>query len=211
MAKDKMDYVQELIRAERYREARGILESDPDIDRRAAEKWLRWLDELHRDERSQAGVVTDAKKQNPARAFDDLWQVAGGTALVVAALPLLWLAVNRVLTYETSTVPGGAVFLIFGLVGGYFGWQWAAKFIWPSRSFIVGAGIMLFLFFMVLSTGIPTFYFYNPPLRFLLAAAALVLPAVAYGAYRVGSQAGLLAARLYRQLTGFDTPTDGPS
>jgi hypothetical protein len=209
MAKEKMDYVQELIKAQRYREARGILETDPDINQRTAQKWLIWLDQLHREERVQAGVETDKHKTDPTHAFDELWRVSGGTLMVVLALPLLWLIINQILTFASASFLGGALFLIFGLAGGYLGWQWAARFIWPSRSFIIGMGIMLFLFFMVLSSGIPARYFYEPPLRYLFAACALVLPAVAYGAYWSGSQVGLLAARLYRRLTGFETPPEG--
>lgn len=192
----KLDEFHRLVANGRYREARGILEAEPDIPPQVAEKWLLWLDELHRDEWTQVGVVSDLKKRDPARARDDMFRMVGGTLLVVPAGVGLWLVVNFVLTFETASTPLGAFFLLASLLLGYVGWQWAALLVAPRHGFLIGAGVTGALLVYLLTSGIPMWYFYEPPHPYLLAAFALLAPAVGYSAWRIGARLGLGVARL---------------
>jgi hypothetical protein len=193
---EKLDEFHRLVADGRYREARGILEAEPDIPPQVAEKWLLWLDELHHDEWVQAGVVSDLKKRNPERVRAEMGKMIGGTLAAIPAGVALWLLVIHVMTLETATMPGGAFFLLVALILGYVGWQWAASVVVPQHSFVVGAGIAGLLLVYLLTSGIPMWYFHEPPLTYLLAAFALLAPAVGYTAYRIGAWAGLGFVRL---------------
>lgn len=192
----KLDEFHRLVTDGRYREARGILESEPDIPPQVAEKWLLWLNELHQDEWAKAGIVSDLKKRDPERALGEIGKMIGGTLALIPAGVALWLLVNHVLTLETASVPNGAFFLLIALVLGYAGWQWTASIIVPHHSFLAGAGISGALLVYLLTSGIPMWYFYEPPQTYLLAAFALLAPAVGYAAYHVGAWAGLGVTRL---------------
>lgn len=196
---DKLDEFHRLVTAGRYREARGILETESDIPPQVAEKWLLWLDELHRDEWVQAGVISDQKKRDPARALGEIGSMIGGTMALLPAGVALWLLVKHVMTFATSSIPNGALFLLVALVLGYMGWQWVAGVIVPQQSFMAGAGVMGLLLVYLLTSGMPMWYFYEPPLTYLLAAFALPAPGVAYVAYRTGAAAGLGMIRLLQR------------
>jgi hypothetical protein len=201
MAQQPLDEFHRLVADGRYREARGILESTPDIAPDVAEKWLLWLDELHREEWRQAGIVSDSKKQNPQRARDDLARMIGGT---LAALPvgvLIWLLVGQVLTYQTASVPLGAVFLLAALVGGFFGWKWTiALFISAQHSLTAGAAVTFSGLVYLLTSGIPLWYAYEPALSYRLVAFALLAPAAGHLSYRGGAWGALRISRLiFRQ------------
>jgi hypothetical protein len=193
---EKLDEFHRLVADGRYREARGILETEPDIPPQVAEKWLLWLNELHHDEWVKAGIVSDLKKRDPERALGEIGKMIGGTLALIPAGVALWLLVNHVLTLETASVAKGAFFLLLSLLLGYAGWQWAASAVVPKHSFVVGAGVSGLLLVYVLTSGIPMWYFHEPPQTYLLAAFALLAPAVSYAAYRVGAWVGLGFARL---------------
>jgi hypothetical protein len=203
-----MEAFHQLIAEARYREARGILETETDIPPDVAHKWQHWLDELHQEERLQAGVLADQKKRNPDRAQEQVSQLTGGMLTAMVAAVLLWLVVSRILTLETTSVPAGSAFLLFGLVGGYLGWQHMGRLISHHHGFALGVVISLGLFAYLMTSGIPLWYYYEPPLGHLLAGFLLVLPAVAYPAYRLGEYVGLGLVRLARQLTG--QPDESP-
>lgn len=191
MAKDKLDEFHRLVADGRYREARGILESESDIPEKVAEKWRLWLDELHHEEWVQAGVISDQKKQDPQGALGELGRMIGGMLVVIPAVVVLWLFVESVMTYQTASTSGGAVFLLMALVGGTFGWQRAALFVSATRqSFIVGAMVTLVLVIYLVTSGFPLWYYYEPPLSYRLAAFALLAPGVAYFSYNLGGWVG---------------------
>lgn len=202
LSEEKMEAFHQLIAEERYREARGILETETDIPPEVAHKWQGWLDQLQHEDRLQAGVTADAKKRDPDHALEQVSRMAGGMLVaIVLALPL-WLVVNRVFTLETTSVPVGSAFVLFGLIGGYLGWQRVARLISYEHRFGIGLGISLGLFAYIMSSGIPLWYYYEPPLTHLLAGFLLVLPAVAYPGYRLGEVIGLGLLRLAHRLTG---------
>ncbi|HEX2620025.1 MAG TPA: hypothetical protein VHL11_07755, partial [Phototrophicaceae bacterium] len=64
MLDPRMQEFHRLVEEQRYREARGILETE-DIDPEVAEKWTVWLEELQRAERVMVGVASD--KRNPVQ------------------------------------------------------------------------------------------------------------------------------------------------
>lgn len=205
---DKLEAFHQLVAEERYREARGILETEQDIDPEVAEKWQRWLADLHHEERLQAGVAPDLKKRNPDRALEDLGRMVGGTAAVVASAIPLWLLVVNVLTYETASYMKGGFFLLAALILGYVGWQRAARLISPEHHFLVGAALNFGLLIYLLTSGIPGWYYYDPvPFGYLAAAFALVFPACAYAVYWLGEHAGLGIVRLSRPAISSDKST----
>ena len=190
MSKDILDEFHRLVAAEQYRDARGILESEPDVDPDVADKWLNWLDELHTAERIQVGIDADAKKRDPTRAKHLLAQHIGGTVAAVLGSVILWFVVVVVLTHDTSSIAGGGIFLLVGLTGGFVGWQYGARFISPRHHLVIGGVISFGLLLYLLSSGIPMWYFYDPPLHYLIAGFLLLAPATAYLAYRLGSGVG---------------------
>ena len=86
--------------------------------------------------------------------------------------------------------------LLAALIAGYWGWQRAAAWISLRHSVLVGAGITLGLLILLVSTGFPTWRFYDPPLIYRLAAFALIAPAAAYISYGLGAWLGKHVARL---------------
>ncbi len=190
-SQDKLDEFHRLVANGDYREARGILESETDIPPKVAEKWRLWLDELHREEWAQAGVVSDAKKQDPERALGHVGRMIGGMVALIPASVGLWLLVEALLTYRSASTSGGAVFLLAALVAGTLGWQRAAAIISPTRqSFIAGVAITLALVIYLVTSGFPMWFYYEPPLSYRLAAFALVAPALAYLSYNLGGWLG---------------------
>jgi hypothetical protein len=196
---EKLDEFHRLVADGRYREARGILEVEPDISPQVAEKWLLWLDELHHDEWVQAGVASDLKKRDPQRALGEMGKMIGGTLALIPAGVALWLLVKQVMTFETTSRTGAVFFLLVSLILGYLGWQWVTSVVVPERSFFVGAGITGGLLVYLLTSRFPMWFFYDPPLTYLLAAFALLAPAAGYAAFRVGAGLGLGVTRLLRR------------
>jgi hypothetical protein len=197
-----MEVFHQLVAEARYREARGILETETDIPPDVAQKWQHWLDKLHQEDRLQAGVMADSKKRDPDLALDHLSKMTSGMLATLVVAVLVWVVVSRIFAFETSSVPVGSAFLLFGLVGGYLGWQRTARLISHQNGFALGVVISLGLFAYMMTSGIPLWYFYEPPLGYLLAGFLLVLPAVAYPAYRLGEYVGLGLVRVARRLTG---------
>lgn len=198
MSHEKMRVVHELIREERYREARGILESEPDIDPRTAQKWLKWLDELHHEERLQAGVLSDKHKKNADHKFREAVRLTFGMIGVILVSFPVWQLVRYVFTYETASVVNGIVFFLAALVLGFIGWQKTAHIITPQRSIWVGGAVWLLLMIYVISSGIPFLYYYEPAITYLLAGFALIFPALAFACWHTGGKLGLLIARAWR-------------
>lgn len=194
--KEKLDEFHRLVAEGKYRAARGVLETETDISPAVAQKWLTWLEALHHDEWIQAGATPDLKKRDPDRARRELGKMIGGTIAVIIAAVLLWLIVNRVMTYETAHVPTGAVFLLLALISGYLGWQRAGVWIAPQHSFIAGGIVAAALLIYLLTSGFPMWYFYEPPLTYRLAAFLLVAPGAGLIVYRAGAWLGLRVVRL---------------
>ena len=202
LPEEKMEVFHQLVAEQRYREAQGILETETDIPSDVAQKWQHWLDKLHQEDRLQAGVMADQKKRDTDLALEQVSTMIGGMLVAIGVAVLVWLIVSRIFVFETSSVPVGSAFLLFGLVGGYLGWQRLARLISHRHSFALGVVISLGLFAYVMTSGIPLWYFYEPPIGYLVAGFLLVLPAVAYPAYRLGEYVGLGLVRVARRLSG---------
>ncbi len=190
MSKDILDEFHRLVAVGEYRDARGILESEPEIDPQIAEKWLRWLDDLHADEWLQVGVVHDLKKRDPIQSQATLIRHIGGTSGAVIGSIVLWLIVVQVFTFANATTAGGGFFLLVGVIAGFLGWQYGAQFISRRHRLFIGAGIAFGLWLYIISSGIPMWYYNDPPLSYLIAAFLLLAPAVAFLLYKLGAWLG---------------------
>ena len=199
LVQDKLDLFHELVAAQRYREARGILETEGDIPPDVAQKWLDWLDALHYEERLKAGVGLDAKKQDPDRAAAQMARGTGGIIFIIIAALLLWLIIIDVFTYETTSEFKGFMFLAVSFGVGYMGWEWVGHLFDENHKAAIGGIAAAIFIIYLLTSGFPMWYYYEPPLKYLLAAFALMLPGTAFVAFRVGELVGLGSLRLYRR------------
>lgn len=173
--KDKLDLFHALVAEERYREARGILETE-DLPPQTVEKWTAWLDELHRDERRLQGVLTDDKKVPKGQSYALLVQVNLSLLASIFIGIRLWGLVEFVFTYETATPVYGGFFLLAGVILGFLGWRHLAMWFSPNSGIIIGAFVMMILLGIVLSSGMPSWYYYEPPVHYLIAGFALIFP-----------------------------------
>ncbi len=201
MSQEKMKMVHQLIEDRNYLEARGILESEPDIDPRSAEKWLTWLEEVQREERRLAGVGVDKKKQNPDRAFDQVLHISLGAVFMLVASVPTWLVIKQIMTYETSSIPTSGFFMLFALILGLYGWLKLGELISATRPVMIGGGVVTGLMLALIVSGMPFWYYYEPPLIFLLAAFALVFPGITL----IGGQLSRALVWVWRQ---FNRTTD---
>ena len=193
----KMETFHRLVAEEQYRDAQGILESEAEIPPQVAEKWLKWLDALYHEQRLQVGVAADQKKADPQRVLRQLIETTSGTAAVVGGSVLLWIIVVTVFSLQTASIAAGAAFIALSLPLGYLGWQYAARWLWPHADHWLGALIQFSLLIFLLTSGIPLYYYNSPPLKYLLAAFALLAPTTAYVSYRLGAGLAALLQRLF--------------
>ncbi len=168
---------------ERYRDAREILLTG-DIEPEAREKWLMWLDALHRDEWRLAGVLPE-KKHLEAASPDTRRLVAGLAGLFLAGV------VTAVVCTLLFTVPN-VIFQVGGLllvlVSGVWGWNrlMAAELraVMPVAVLLLGG--------YILSSGAPLYYYFEPQWNYTLAAFALAFPGTGLAGYALAEG---LAAR----------------
>lgn len=179
-----MRAVRQLIAEERYREARGILESEPDIDPRVAEKWLAWLADVQRAERVELGAKSDKAKRQTVRT--ELGPLVGGLVGVMVAAAAAWLLARLVLTHDTSSYWLAAAFVLPALLLGIPGWRWALHLMGVRAYEVIGSVMPVALTLFLLTSGFPLWFFYDPPLHYLLAAFALVFPSLARGGWSAG-------------------------
>ena len=191
---DKLKQMHQLIAEERYREAREILETEREIDPAVAQKWLNWLEDLHLQERRDAGVQMESKKLPAVQADPPI-----GYALAtinVTALTIISLLLS-IYVLETPRMEVQSGFLFFALIAGVFGWpKVTAKFL-KEHYLEAGIGIALFIFFtLVFGARLPFWYFYDAPIRYVVAAFLLIYPALAWGGWHVGMHLGKMFARM---------------
>ena len=190
---DKLKLMHQLIEEQRYREAREVLETEPDIAPEVAEKWLNWLQELHLDERREAGILMESKKLPAVQAEPPI-----GTALATVNVSILalfsWLIGSQII--QTPNMAAQSFFLLVALLIGIFGWQHAANKITSEHKLEAGIGIALFLFFsLVFGSRMPFVYYDDPPVRYVIAAFLLIYPALAWGGWHLGMRLGVLLAK----------------
>lgn len=177
-AKDKLDLFHALVAEERYREARGILETE-DLPPQTIEKWTTWLDALHHEERLLHGVATD-KKKVPRYQTQTLYLhiILASVASAAISVPV-WKIVQFVFTYETASLLYGGIFMLAAVILGFLGWRYLGAWVNPKNGTFIGAFIMLILMGITLTSGMPAWYHYEPPFRYLLVGFALVYPGLA--------------------------------
>ncbi len=192
---NKLKEMHQLIAEERYREAREILETESDIDPAVAQKWLTWLEDLHRQERREAGLQIESKKQPQVQAEPPIGNVLATVNVTVLTVLSLILSVQ---VLQTPNMAVQSAFLFFALLAGIFGWQKVtAKFLNEHHQ-ETGVGIALFIFFsLVFGAKLPFQYFYDVPLRYVVAAFLLIYPILAWGGWHLGMGLGkILRQRL---------------
>lgn len=197
-----MREVYQLIQEERYREAREVLETES-IEDEVREKWLRWMADLHREERVMAGVLSDKTKANAEREIQAEEEIGGfiaGTLLTLVAGLLASLLIAIVFT--TPSIWFGGWMLVGGVVLGFIGWQRVGHLLNETHGAAIGVVAFMSLMVYVMSSGIPVMYYYEIPVNYVAAMAFLVLPGVAGISWSAGTWLGTRAARLRRKLTG---------
>ncbi|MEQ8677688.1 MAG: hypothetical protein RLP44_04240 [Aggregatilineales bacterium] len=184
-----MQQFHQLIGEERYREARGILETE-DLDPRLVEKWRAWLDDLHKEEWQQVAVQNDKLKVSDTRkAQTEMAQMVGGATGALLAGILSVGAVYGVMT--TPNMMLMSVFLMIALIIGVTGWLRFGRFLTPDHGTELGAGASVILVLYLLMSGIPFLYYPDgPPLLHWLAGTVLILPMIGYGGWLVGMKIG---------------------
>lgn len=195
---EPIDEFHKLVEEERYREARGVLETE-DIEPEIVEKWLAWLDDLQREERLQMGVESDKAKENPARSLAQIGQMIGGTAAAMLMVLPAWALVMFTFASFHSVVAG--LFLLTGLIFGFLGWRRVLNLFIPEHAMLGAALLSAGLFVFVVSSGLPLWFYYDPPVHYLLAAFALVFPYMAYMSWLAGGWMGT-------KVTGLLTPPE---
>lgn len=201
MSDRAMREVYQLIEEERYREAREILETEK-IDPAVREKWLTWLHELHREDRVQAGVMSDKAKANRLRAeaaFAEVWGFVVATALVIVIGFAVALYAAFALTNPSPLFSG--LLLAAGLVFGHIGWQHIANTISTDHGMLISSIVVVMLTVYLLTSGVPFFYYYEVPLNHTLTAFALIFPGAGTLAWQPGYKIGAVIARLIQWLT----------
>jgi hypothetical protein len=174
-AQDPLELFHALVAQERYREARGILETE-DLPPQTVEKWLAWLDALHYEERLLHGVASDKKAAAHPQSLRRLLHVTLTMLVgVVLAVPV-WQIVGIVFTYESTSPIHGGIFLFAGMVLGFLGWRDLAGWLSPDNGLLIGAFVMLGLLGITLTSGMPTWFYYEPPVHYLLVGFALLFP-----------------------------------
>lgn len=185
---DKLKIMHQLIAEERYREAREILETEPDISPDVADKWLKWLEELHLDERRAAGVEALTKKAPQVQQETPLSTGIATTLVVVLAI-IAWMAAHHAIA--TQSMAYKSMFMFIGLVLGVYGWNRTAAKFTPSHHFEAGAAIGLSLFILLISGARVIFvYFPDPPFRFVVLGFLLIYPALAVWGWSLGTWIG---------------------
>lgn len=195
MSHEKMEVVHKLIREGRYREARGIMETE-DIDPDVVEKWTQWLDELQKEERLQAGILSE-KKSEPLTAFNESSGLVISAVLLVLGGLLLWQAIYIVFTSPSGTFHtfGGMIAIVSGAIG----WQWLARAIFPENGTVIGAGVAFFLTAGALAGGLFVYYD-DPPTTYILMTFVLIFPAISYVCWHVGHYIGRIIGYILRTL-----------
>lgn len=207
MQDPRMQQFHELVAEERYREARGILETE-DLDPRLVEKWRAWLDDLHKEEWQQVAVQNDKLKVSDARkAQTEMAEMLGGMGgALLGGLG----SVGAV--YGVMSTPNMAlmsVFLMFALIFGVRGWLGFGRFLSNNHGTEIGVGAFAILTLYLLMSGIPFLYYpAGPPLTHWLAGTILILPMVGYGAWWAGTRVGKSA---YNALHPADEGADDES
>lgn len=200
MSDKAMREVYKLIQEERYREAREVLETEP-VDAEVREKWLKWMADLHHEERVMAGVRSDKVKANTQREFqaeEELAGFIGGTLLTLAAALLVVFVIA--LAFTTPSVWFSGWMLIGGIVLGLIGWQRMGHLLDETHGTVIGVIVFMTLIVYVMSSGIPMMYYFEVPVNYVAAMALLVLPGVGGISWNAGTWLGIRAARLRREL-----------
>jgi hypothetical protein len=191
MANKQMQYFHELVAQERYREARGILETE-DIAPDIAEKWMAWLDHLHTEERVQVGVLSDKARYDRQQSTIATAKVVGSAIAFVFTLiviPLLFYV------FMTDSVGVGRVFpVLAGILFGYLGW-YRFLFHFTSNHRAELTGVIVFVLLAV--SGIPFIGYLGESLTTWTAAVALQLPFWSYITSSIGEFMGERVVRLF--------------
>ncbi len=208
MTDQRMQAFHRLVAEQRYREALGVLETADDLDPQVVEKWSRWLADLQHEERLLVGVASDkrkpAERQQATGELGQLFGQVGGLLVMTAGMVLFAAAA---LTTPNFLLGSGLIIAL--LVAGYPGWVRLTQAWFPQTSGVPGIVVTFALLFYVLTSGVPLVYYPTLPLDYVLAALALLLPAVIPVGWQVGGRFGkALAVALARLL--FPPATDEP-
>lgn len=189
MQDPRMQKFHELISEERYREARGILETE-DLDPRLVEKWKAWLDDLHKEEWQQVALQNDKLKVSDAhKARTEMAEMIGGMVGATMGTLAVIAAVYGVMSTPSTALM--SIFLLFALILGVTGWLRFGRFLTENHGSEIGAGMAAVLILYLMMSGIPFFYYpEGPPLTHWIAGTLLMLPMVGYASWRAGALSG---------------------
>lgn len=203
MLDPRMQEFHRLVEEERYREARGILETEA-IDPAVIEKWSTWLEELQRAERVMVGVASDKRKplqqQQASGEIGALFGQLIGVGLTTGVLLAL-------ITYGLTTPDfiAQVALIVVAVVGGFLGWLRLARQLLPDSQGEVGIFVTFGLLFYLFTSGIPFRYYYEPPTSFIVAALALILPLAATLSWQGGGWLGKTLAQFIWRLSHPET------
>lgn len=202
MSDKAMREVYQLIEEERYREAREILETE-DVDAEVRDKWLRWMHDLHHEERVMAGVRSDKAKANSQRVHqsqEELGGFVGGTLMAATASIMTVLLISAVFT--TPSIVLAAWTLAVGVVIGLVGWLRLGNLIHAVHGNMIAVFVFMFLMIYILSSGLPMMHYYQVPVNYVAAMSLLLLPGVGGISWDAGTWLGIRAAHILREIRG---------
>ena len=195
MANKQMQYFHELVAQERYREARGVLETE-DIDPQVAEKWLAWLDHLHTEERVQVGVLSDKARYDRQQSTIASAQVVGAAVAIVLTLVVMLPLFYKLMT--TGTVQGMVFLFLGGIMLGTLGWHRFLRQFAPNHRFELTGVIVFILTMLMMSGGVPFSYYPDgPPAESWLSTVLLQLPFWGYITASIGETVGARIVRFF--------------
>lgn len=199
MLDPRMQEFHRLVEEQRYREARGILETE-NLDQEVIEKWSVWLEELQRAERVMMGVASDKRK--PVKQRQDAGEI-GAIFGQFTAVCLTTTILAALITYALTTPDFIAqiILVISVVIAGFLGWIRLARQLLPDSHGEMGIFVAFGLLFYLLTSGIPFRYYFQPPTAFIVTALALVFPLAATLSWQVGGWLGKNMAQGIWRLT----------
>jgi hypothetical protein len=191
---EPMDIFHQLVAEERYREARGVLETES-VDPQVAEKWLQWLDELQHEDRVLMGVASDKTKQDASRSLRQLGQYTGGVLAGTLMVLPAWALV--IFIFDSFNVVLAGLFLFVGLVFSFLGWRRLLTMLIPENAMLASALLSGGLLAFMLTSRLPLWFYYDPPIQYVVAGLAMIVPYMAYLGWLVGGWIGSKVAELF--------------
>lgn len=132
-AETDIQKLQRAIEEKRYRDAQELLETG-DIEPEVAEKWLRWLADLYREEWHQAGF--ESEKQSAVQPQMTVLPLMAGMA-TVSVLLLMMMGLS-VLVFNIPEMIIQASFSLVAIVSGAIGLHRAAVWLYPDHGREIG-------------------------------------------------------------------------